>query len=212
VGGESTFLDGFLAAEELRRRDPDAFAVLTRVPATFQKVHYARDAPVHIVAQAPHIRVAPGGGITATGQQQQPKLEPAVTAVTWAPPFEGRLRVPPEDVGAYYRAYGAFAELLRELEADGRHWVQFRLAPGEIVVFNNRRVLHGRRRFHSEQRSVDGAGQAIAGAAPPSALRSLQGCYVAADHWLSRLLTLRARLGGGSGAAPARRIGNGQLY
>ena len=50
-GGESTFLDGFLVAEELRRRRPDAFATLLRVPATFQKIHYARASPAHIVCQ-----------------------------------------------------------------------------------------------------------------------------------------------------------------
>ena len=37
VGGESTFMDSHAIANELRHRDPEAFHVLTRVPATFQK-------------------------------------------------------------------------------------------------------------------------------------------------------------------------------
>ena len=37
VGGHSTFLDSHAIANELRIRDPEAFDVLTRVPATFQK-------------------------------------------------------------------------------------------------------------------------------------------------------------------------------
>ncbi|RYE98901.1 MAG: hypothetical protein EOO41_01810, partial [Methanobacteriota archaeon] len=45
VGGESTFMDSFVAVERLRQEHPDAFLTLARVPATFQKVHYARTEP-----------------------------------------------------------------------------------------------------------------------------------------------------------------------
>jgi alpha-ketoglutarate-dependent taurine dioxygenase len=41
-GGESTFLDTFVLAELLRERDPESFATLLRVPATFQKSHADR--------------------------------------------------------------------------------------------------------------------------------------------------------------------------
>ena len=39
AGGETTFLDGFLAAEILKDQDPAAFEILTKVPVTF---HYNR--------------------------------------------------------------------------------------------------------------------------------------------------------------------------
>ena len=41
-GGESRFVDAFHVAETFRRQHPEKFMVLTRVPATFQKIHYDR--------------------------------------------------------------------------------------------------------------------------------------------------------------------------
>ena len=180
VGGESTFVDGFFAAEELRRRNPEAFSVLTRVPATFCKVHYDRSEPVHIIRQRPHIGVAmsllPGG------------VEP-VTSIAWAPPFEGPLRVLHDDARAYYGAYTQFAKLLEDFDLRGEHFIEFRLAPGDAVVFNNRRMLHGRRHFYTNDTRKHSA---FATTVPK---RSLQGCYISSDDWASRLVTLSAKLG-----------------
>ena len=41
-GGESIFLDIFPIAEQMRQEYPEDFYTLTRVPATFQKIHYER--------------------------------------------------------------------------------------------------------------------------------------------------------------------------
>ena len=181
AGGESTFMDGFLIAEELRRRRPADFATLTRVPATFQKIHYARASPAHIVAQRPHITldrsVLPSGA---------PETAGAITGVFWAPPFEGPLRVPARDIDAYYSAHVAWNSTVAELEAEG-HLVEFRMEPGTVSVFNNRRMLHGRRSF-----SVGGT----VGAGTIRDARVLQGCYVHIDEFKSRLLTLCSRFGG----------------
>ena len=190
VGGTSTFLDGFAAAEELRAASPAAFATLSRVPATFQKVHYARANPVHIVTQRPVFTVAPVAG--AAGGEGG-----VLTGLTWAPQFEGPLRVPPEDVAPFYEAYGAFAALLARAEAgETQGLLEFRLQPGDCVVFNQRRMLHGRRAF----RAPAGGGR-----------RSLQGCYVNADEWKSRLRVLEAgeEVAGRAGQA-VWRCGEGQ--
>ena len=48
---------------------------------------------------------------------------------------------------------------------------EFRLRPGETVVFNNRRMLHGRTQFQSKS---------------PSSNRILNGCYVNIDEFQSR--------------------------
>ena len=168
TGGESTFMDGIFAAEELRRRDYAAFRTLLSVPATFQKVHFDREQPVHIVARRPHIVIDTSVGLG-------PKSAP-VTAVFWAPPFEGPLRVDTSEVRPYYEAYGKFAALLKEMEAERQYLVEFRVAVGEVLTFNNRRMLHGRRHFFSPE------------GAPGR--RCLQGTYVNADDALSRLRTL----------------------
>ena len=41
-GGESILLDAYPVVEEMRKTHPKQFEILTRVPATFQKVHYER--------------------------------------------------------------------------------------------------------------------------------------------------------------------------
>ena len=66
-----------------------------------------------------------------------------------------------------------------------------RLKTGEIIVFNNARMLHGRRGF-----SFNGAGN-----------RHLLGCYTNLDDTLNRYRVLkRERNGGGSSV---RNAGNG---
>ncbi|OQS07337.1 gamma-butyrobetaine dioxygenase-like, partial [Thraustotheca clavata] len=45
AGGESTFRDTFDAANTLRQRFPHHFETLTRVPATFEKIHLDRASP-----------------------------------------------------------------------------------------------------------------------------------------------------------------------
>ncbi len=182
-GGESTFACALSAAEALRREDPLAFATLCRVPTTFQKVHYARATPAHIVTARPILSL--GGG--------QWGGEGAVTAVFWAPPFEGPLRVPLADVEPYFHAYRAFAAILEGIGRGARPGLlQFRLAPGEAIVFNQRRVLHGRRAFFSQGRFR----------------RVLQGCYIQADEWMSRLKSSQR----GVPKEPLARTGNSQLW
>jgi hypothetical protein len=158
-----------------------------------------------------HAPAAAGGDEAATRWHVSDLAAP-LTGVFWAPQFEGPLAVPEEDVGPYYAAYGAWAGFLADAEAAdaGRRWLtQFRLAPGEVAVFNNRRMLHGRRAFGA--RGGEGQGGGGAGAHPR---RHLQGCYVNVDDYNSRLHALAARFGGsggGGGGERLRRVGNQQL-
>ncbi len=176
LGGESTLLDGLFAAAEFQKRQPAHFKTLVRTNATFQKIHYDRQVPVHIVRRRPHITVAEpfqsGDGTAAAAPAE-------ITGLYWAPPFEGPLSIPPADVPLYYEAYAAFVRHLRILEEEG-HMIQFRLKPGDALVFNNRRMLHGRRQFQAAK----GAEQ--------NAHRILQGCYVNVDEFKSRLNHLNA--------------------
>jgi len=48
TGGESVFVDAWHVAEMLRATYPDYFSTLTRVPATFQKIHFDREYPVYM--------------------------------------------------------------------------------------------------------------------------------------------------------------------
>jgi gamma-butyrobetaine dioxygenase len=70
---------------------------------------------------------------------------------------------------AFYTAYRRWAELLARPERQ----LNLRLAPGDCLVFDNTRVLHGRTAF-----SVSGG-------------RHLQGCYADLDGLASTLAVLR---------------------
>ena len=149
-GGESTFVDGFEVARKFKETDPEDFKILSSVPVTFQKVHYRRDRPAHLIYSKPHITTNTAGDIIE---------------FSWAPPFEGPLRVHPDLVEPYYKAYRKFAEVVNSSDL----LIEFRLQPGELVSFNNRRILHGRRGF-----SLNGG------------VRHIQGAYVNIDEFNSK--------------------------
>jgi gamma-butyrobetaine dioxygenase len=69
----------------------------------------------------------------------------------------------------YNRAYRAYLRLVQA----PRYQATFRLRPGEMMVFDNRRVLHGREAFD-----------------PNSGPRHLHGFYVSRDAVRSRLRLL----------------------
>ena len=80
----------------------------------------------------------------------------------------GPVSVGYERTDAFYTAYRRFAD---RLQADDAR-VTFKLAPGEMFIVDNRRVLHGRDAYASEGR------------------RHLEGCYADVDSLASRLRVL----------------------
>ncbi len=91
-----------------------------------------------------------------------------IVSVHWSPPFEGPIQISPEYIESYFQAYAAFELMIdnsidpkqRSLEsgidynlaldlsryAHEYTW-EYRLNPGEMIIFNNTRMLHGRREF-----------------------------------------------------------------
>ena len=157
AGGGSLLIDGFAVAEAVRAAAPAAFGTLSNVPATFLKDHSRRERPVLLSYQRPHFATDPRDG--------------RLTGVFWSPPFEGPLcGLSPAEVGAYYEAY----RVLDAAIAAAPKW-EHRLQPGEVLVFNNRRMLHGRQSFEAAR----GGG------------RHLRGCYVNIDEYANTLNLLR---------------------
>jgi gamma-butyrobetaine dioxygenase len=153
-GGLSTLVDGFAAARALEARDPEAFARLARTPVRF---HY-RDDSTELVASALPIERDAGGGLVA---------------IHFSPRLDMVPLQPPAELDAYYRARRSFDRLLRSPEFE----VRFRLAPGELLMMDNRRLLHGRTGFD-----------------PGEGARHLQGCYIDIDGPRSLYRVLRRRL------------------
>jgi gamma-butyrobetaine dioxygenase len=153
-GGESVFADGFALANRLRAVDPQAFDVLTRTPVPF---HYrSRDAELY--AERPLIQLSGRGEVTAVHYNNR----------SIAP-----LRIEPRAAAGFYRAYRVFAELLR----DPSHQLKFALCDGDLVLFDNQRILHGRSAFSSAKHA-----------------RHLRGCYLTRDSVYSETAVLRRRM------------------
>lgn len=153
-GGDSLFADGFAIAEHLRETAPEAFGTISTTPVPF----WYRAAGVDLYAERPLIE------LSCTG---------AVTAVTYNNRAIRPVRLPASACAAYYAAYRKFAALLRE----PRLQMATRLQDGDLAVFDNRRILHGRTGFASAQHP-----------------RHLQGCYLTRDSVYSETAVLRRQL------------------
>jgi gamma-butyrobetaine dioxygenase len=149
-GGESSFADGFAAAEILRAEKPDAFRVLSETPIDFRFQDDGHD----IAVREPVI------DLDAEGRPREIRFN------NW---IRDTLSLPLDRIEAWYDAYRAFWQILRRPE--GR--VELTLAPGQMVAFDNRRVLHGRNAFD-----------------PNTGKRHLQGTYLDLDMLQSHLRVL----------------------
>lgn len=155
-GGESLVVDGFRAAGILQDEAPALFALLTRYCARFD---YAGSQGVRLRSKRPFIELGPDGEMLAVRFNNRS-----------AAPF---VDVPQPQMRAFYDAYRRLAELIE----DPALAVTFKLAPGELFIVDNTRVLHARRAFSS------------------SGSRWLQGCYADKDGLLSTLAAIEAEGG-----------------
>jgi alpha-ketoglutarate-dependent taurine dioxygenase len=150
-GGESLFGDGFAIAEHLRATAPDAFAILSQTPVPFR----FRSKDAELYAERPLIQ------LTCSGE---------VSAVHYNSRSIAPLRLAARDARPFYSAYRCFAALLR----DSRFHVQMALRDGDLVAFDNQRILHGRTAFSSAKHP-----------------RHLRGCYLTRDSVYSEAALLR---------------------
>lgn len=159
-------MDSFRAAEELYEQDPAAFHLLASTPIPF---HYDNDG-YHYRYSHPTIELVPG----------EPGVKPEIKAVNYSPPFQewqpvagprrdflGIDQCLEHDVSVF-KALERFEQILDSAQ----HQVEFTMKEGECVVFDNRRVLHARRRFWDKQGQVAATGDAT---------RWLKGCYIDGD-------------------------------
>jgi alpha-ketoglutarate-dependent taurine dioxygenase len=102
----------------------------------------------------------PGGAASASG-----------TAIAYNNRSIRAVRLPAAECVDFYAAYRRFAALLR----DPGFQLRVLLEDGQLVVFDNRRILHGRTGFASAKHP-----------------RHLQGCYLTRDSVCSQTALLRA--------------------
>jgi len=138
TGGESVFGDGFRVAEELRTADRTAFDLLTTQPVEYR----FHDTHCDIRTSAPLIET------DRDGRLQRIRFN------NW---LRGATVFPEALLEPMYTAIGKFWRMLREPE----YQLHLRLRPGELIAYDNHRVLHGRAPFDAS-----------------SGERHLQGCYI----------------------------------
>ena len=149
-GGGSLFADGFALAEDLRARDPEAFRLLSEIAIPFR--FHDRDADIR--THAPVITLDRQG---------------KVCEIRWNAHIAATFDMPADVMPGYYRAYRTFMAMTR----DPAYQLTFKLQAGEMIVFDNRRILHGREAFD-----------------PSTGFRHLHGCYVDRGEFNSRLRLL----------------------
>ncbi|MFT6925208.1 MAG: gamma-butyrobetaine dioxygenase [Psychromonas sp.] len=154
VGGESTFVDALKVLEELREDQPEYFRLLSEYAIPFR--YHDQD---HDIRE--HHRVI---NLNNFGNIVEIKYNAHIADI-----FD----LPGEVMYDYYIAY---RQLMGRLK-DARYKIELKLAAGEMVVFDNRRVLHGRNAFD------ENVGK-----------RHLRGCYVDRSEFKSRLRILGKQL------------------
>jgi len=150
-GGASRMTDGLAVVDVLRREHPADYEALTTLEWVF--ANRARDGDHRWV-----------GPVIDLGSPGSPLTMRAFYPVRLAPHMD------PADVPRAYEAMRVFSRVAH----DPSLMMRYPFAPGDLVGFDNRRVLHGRDPFD-----------------PGGGERRLRGCYIDRDDVLSRLRVLR---------------------
>jgi len=152
-GGDSSAVDGFAVADYLRKNEKEIFETLVSVPLKFRDKDYTQE--LHRSFYAP--------AISLTKDDDFNDIRFSVATMD-------ALDCHPDVMEKVYKTHHRFGSLLH----DDKFVVKFRLEPGDIFCFNNRRVLHGRTEFD-----------------PNSGHRHLQGYYMDRDEIIGRLNFLK---------------------
>lgn len=149
-GGDSTLVDSLAVVEQLRSENPQWFETLATTPVQFR----FSDAVTDLRSLRTVIERDPSGKVA--GLNYSPRLD----------------HLPLMSLDQTY-LYHAARHRLAELLCDPRFEIRLRLQPGDVEMFANDRVLHGRSAYD-----------------PNQGMRHLQGCYIDADGPRSRYRVL----------------------
>ena len=154
VGGKSTLTDGFAVSEYLRKRFPDIFKILSTV-----KIRYTyQDKYTHLENWGETIE------LNDTNKIKRVRLSPRIDYV----PVLNKKRLE-----NFYKARAFFIKLCNSK----KFMIEFKLAPGDMLVMDNYRTLHGRSSYNLS------IGE-----------RHLQGCYIDHDSAESKMSYIKNKL------------------
>ena len=154
TGGQGVYVDAYRIAEDMRHEEPDNFASLSTIVWEFK--NRAMDSDYRA-----------NGPIFSLNESGQ------LSEVRYTPWLRAPLRAP---IDVQTRAYQSIRAFMRR-NADPKYQMHITYRPGDLLAFDNRRILHGRSSYS------EAGGN-----------RHLEGCYADRDdlHSAIRLLQRRA--------------------
>lgn len=152
-GGDNMLVDGYQAAERLRDVDPQAFECLTHVTPGFRY----HDTTTRLESEGPLIELDSQGRVKRVRFSNRTERVPLLDSAT---------------LRRYYAARQAFYQLITSDELT----LHLKLAPGQMLIMDNYRLMHGRSAFQ-----LDGE------------VRHMRQGYVDRDSTASRRLLLKDR-------------------
>ena len=152
-GGLSTLVDGLAVTEELKKEHPSFFQILTEIKVKFQFV----DDNVILEDWAEMIK------LDENKRLKQVRFSPRLDFV---PLMEK------EKLELYYAARYKISEMYNSK----KFRIEFRLKPGDLIMMDNYRLLHGRTEYNANEGN-----------------RFLQGCYIDYDSTEGKLKHLKRK-------------------
>ncbi|XP_031569690.1 gamma-butyrobetaine dioxygenase-like [Actinia tenebrosa] len=160
-GGSNQFVDGFKIAQDFKNKEPELYDVLSKTPIPYVDIGADVFGDFHLKNTWPVIELDHNKKIRRFTYNNHVR--------------DYHLTSPPEKVCDIYRGYMLLGQMMRDPE----NKIDQKLQKGEMVTFNNSRVLHGRSEFTPTR-----AGN-----------RHLQGTYLDWDLIYARLRSLGQSLG-----------------
>ena len=152
-GGLSTLVDGFTVTEKLKKDFPNYYKILSKTKVRFQFV----DQTIILEDWAEMIR------LDEKGKFKQVRFSPRLDFV----PLMDK-----EKLELYYSARKKISELYNS----ENYRIEFKLLPGDLLMMDNYRLLHGRTTYDANEGN-----------------RFLQGCYIDYDSTEGRLKHLKRK-------------------
>ena len=152
-GGYSTLVDGYTVSEKLKKEDPDSYKVLTEVKVRFKFT----DKNVMLEDWSELIHLDDEKNF------KQVRFSPRLDYV----PMLEKVKL-----DQYYKA----RKKLSDMYNSEKNRIEFKLAPKDLMMMDNHRVLHGRTKFDPEEGK-----------------RFLQGCYIDFDSTEGKLRHLKRK-------------------
>ncbi|XP_033153306.1 gamma-butyrobetaine dioxygenase [Drosophila mauritiana] len=154
-GGVNLLADAFYVAEVMRERYPEQFRALCQTPVDWADIGSDGDLQFHNIWRAPVINLDAEGRCVRINHS--------------IPQRDSHFSVPVEQVRPWYDAMATFVGLAHE------HSCRFKTTPGDVLTFDNLRLVHGRTGYDDTDRNV----------------RHILGAFVDWDIVYSRLRVLR---------------------